>query len=172
MRFCWVEPRAISILTIVLQCLDKWILVICNYWLGEACSKYFDLSGESETMVCLPKLLQTFNRLFKEVGFCRVGREQWLNRKLVYQHLDKWTIMICDCWLFCEKYAQRIFSWVTKVKQRMQIQVLLWVLYSIFRESASRRVWPGTERIDTKMTIYTQFSEKVPVSEYDLGQKE
>ena len=48
MRFCWVGSRAISILTIVLQCLDKWILVMCNYWFDEACSKCLDLCGESD----------------------------------------------------------------------------------------------------------------------------
>ena len=148
MRFCWVGPRAISISTIVLQCLDKWILVICNYWLGEACSKYFDLSGESETMVCPSKLLQTFNRLFEEVGFCREGPwtmvEQPISAPTLGQldHNDMWLLT------YSERHVQKIFSWVTKVKQRMQIQVLLWVLYSIFRESASQRVWPGTEKHD------------------------
>ena len=158
MRFCWVGPRAISLLTIVLQCLDKWILVICNYWLDEACSKYFDLIGESETMVCPPKYCKLLIDYLERWGFAEWDREQWLNRKLVHQHLDKWTIMICDCWLFCERYAQKIFSWVTKVKQRMQLQVLLWLLYLIFRESASQRVWLGPESMTTQISWFEKFN--------------
>ena len=146
MRFCWVGPRAISLLTIVLQCLDKWILVICNYWLDEACSKYFDLIGESEAMVCPSEYCKLLLDLFEEVGFCRVGPWRMVEQKISVPTL--WQMDHSDMWLLTssERHAQKIFSWVTKVKQRMQIQLLLWVLYLIFWESARQRIWPGTEK--------------------------
>ena len=150
MRFCWVGPRAISLLTIVLQCLDKWILVICYYWLDEACSKYFDLIGENEATVCPPEYCRLLLDLFEDVGFCRVRPWTMVEQKISVPILGQMDHS--DMWLStsCERHAQKIFSWVTKVKQRMQVQMHLWVLYSIFRESASQRVWPGTERINTK----------------------
>ena len=65
------------------------------------------------TMVCPPKLLQTFTRLFGEVGFCRVGPWTMVEQKISVPTL--WQMDHSDMWLLTssEIHAQRIFSWVT-----------------------------------------------------------
>ena len=81
----------------------------------------------------------------KRWGFVERDREQWLNSQLVPQHLDNWIIMICGCWL---------------------------IVKDMFRKSFPElRKWNKGCRYRCSSEYYTQFSEKVPVSEYDLGQK-
>ena len=62
------------------------------------------------TMVCPPKLLQTFTRLFEDVGFCRVGPWRMVEQKISVPTLGQMDHS--DMWLLtsCERHAQKIFS--------------------------------------------------------------
>ena len=90
------------------------------------------------------RITANFNRLFEEVGFYRAGPWTVGEEKLVFQHLDKWTIMICGCWPFMKDMLRKPFPEWWKWNKGCRYRCCF-VLYPIFWESASQQVWPGTE---------------------------
>ena len=90
------------------------------------------------------RITANFNRLFEEVGFYRagpwiVGEEKFSAPTLgQMDHNDMWLLT------FHERHAQKTFSWVMKVKQRMQIQVLLCIIPNFLRKCQSAGMtWDG-----------------------------
>ena len=94
-------------------------------------------------IVCPPELLQTLIDYLKRWGFTDwTMNSRWREISVPtlgqMDHNDMWLLT------FHERHAQKMCSWVIKVKQRMQIQVLLCIIPNFLRKCQSANVtWDG-----------------------------